>query len=47
MIIEPANKLEMSVGSLSVDNAVPLLGHEQEERETEVRFRQGLSQSLG
>ena len=37
----------MPVGSLSVDDAISLLGHEQAERETEVGLKQRLSQSVG
>ena len=37
----------MSGGPIPVDDTVPLLGHEDEERETEISINKGLSQTLG
>ena len=47
IVVQVADQFEMPVGSLSVDDAISLLGHEQAERETEVRLQQRLSQSVG
>ena len=47
IVVQVADQFEMPVGSLSVDDAISLLGHEQAERETEVRLKQCLSQSVG
>ena len=37
----------MPGGPIPVDDAVPLLGHEDKERETEIGINKGLSQTLG
>ena len=46
IVIECPNQLEVAIGPLSKDYAVPLLCHEQTEGNTEVGIHQSLSQSL-
>ena len=46
IVVEIAHQLEVSVGSLAVDDPVPLLGHEQTQRQTQISLQQSFSQSV-
>ena len=46
IIIQHSNKLEVPSGSIPIHNTVPLLGHEQNERKTQVGVHQGFTQTL-
>ena len=46
VVIEIADQLEVPVGSLSEDDAVSLLGHEEAERETQVGLQQSFAQTV-